>query len=231
MPGVRRCAPSSGGVPELRDAGDELVLPWDFVATAPTVLTSSTASFELKAAPATDRGCAMVSPPSNPELCRALERFVSSGSVTSEVREEVAASWARAVSFGLRPDRLDSPWDPDLDSGGRPAKAARPVLDKIGGDLVGTGISLLLTDERGHVLQRRVTDRGLRAQLDRILLVPGLSYGEEHTGTNAIGTTLDRRRPTVARGASTSPRLSPSWRARRRRSGTRVPERSWGSLT
>ncbi len=122
------------------------------------------------------------------------------GSVTSEVREEVAASWARAVPFGLRLDRLDSPWDPDLDSGGRPAKAARPVLDKIGGDLVGTGMSLLLTDERGHVLQRRVTDRGLRAQLDRILLVPGFSYGEEHTGTNAIGTTLDRRRPTVVEG-------------------------------
>lgn len=39
----------------------------DFLATAPTVLTSSRTSFELKAASATDRGCAMVSPPSNPE--------------------------------------------------------------------------------------------------------------------------------------------------------------------
>lgn len=76
----------------------------------------------------------MVSPPSNPELRRALERFVSSGSVTGEVREEAAAAWARAVSFGLRPGRLDSPWDPDLDSGGRPAKAAWPVLDKIGAE-------------------------------------------------------------------------------------------------
>src|SRR5260370_33234517 len=100
----------------------------------------------------------MVRAPATPELRRALERCGSSGSVTSEVREEVAASWARAVSFGLRPDRLDSPWDPDLDSGGRPAKAARPVLDKIGGDLVRARVSAPPADDRRRVQRTRAGD-------------------------------------------------------------------------
>src|SRR5437870_2555667 len=55
-----------------------------------------------------------------------------------------------------------------------------PVLDEASEDLSGTRTSIILSDERGHVVQRRVSERGLRSRLDHILLAPGFSYSEEH---------------------------------------------------
>jgi DNA-binding CsgD family transcriptional regulator len=95
---------------------------------------------------------------------------------------------------------VEVPFDPDLDSEGALVRAAGPVLEQLDVDLTGVPVSVVLTDERGHVLDRRATDPSLRRRLDRILLAPGFVYSEGLVGTNAIGTALARRRPAAVNG-------------------------------
>src|SRR5207302_4836189 len=78
--------------------------------------------------------------------------------------------------------------------------AARPVLAQRADDLVPTKMSVLLTDDRAHVLDRRVPDASLQGRLDGISLAPGFVYAEEMIGTNAIGTALAQRGPSVVDG-------------------------------
>jgi DNA-binding CsgD family transcriptional regulator len=133
----------------------------------------------------------------------ALRDALSGGGVDAvrgAVREEIAASWQRSSSTGLRPDRLEVPHDPDLDRDALLVGAAGPVLDQLADDLVSTRISVVLTDERAHVLDRRVSDRGLHARLDGIFLAPGFVYAEERIGTNAIGTALAQGGPSFVDG-------------------------------
>ena len=55
------------------------------------------------------------------------------------LRDEIVASWERCARAGLRPDRFEVPYDGDVDYRGRACWAAGPVLDRVGGDLDGTG--------------------------------------------------------------------------------------------
>src|SRR5258708_23659249 len=115
-----------------------------------------------------------------------LAAVLVAGEVSGRVRAEVGASWRRSARLGLRPNQFEVPYDPSLDADGGLVRAARPVLDQLEGDLSTTRVSVLLTDGRGHVLDRRAPDRPLRARLDRILLAPGFLYAERDVGTNAI---------------------------------------------
>ena len=115
------------------------------------------------------------------------------------VREDILTSWQRCVVAGLRPDRFEVPYQPDLDDG--PLRwAAAPILDQVAGELEGTGVGLLLTDARGQVVDRRAADTGILARLDRIELAPGFLYGEGLIGTNAIGTAIAQQAPSVVTG-------------------------------
>jgi transcriptional regulator of acetoin/glycerol metabolism/DNA-binding CsgD family transcriptional regulator len=120
--------------------------------------------------------------------------------MTDGVRSEIAVSWDRAVSRGLRPDHVEAPYDVDVDLGGRFARAAAPVADQLSDDLAGTGVALLLADERARLIDRRVSDPEFLARLDRHMLAPGFSHSEEHVGTNAIGTSLQQAGPIAVTG-------------------------------
>jgi DNA-binding CsgD family transcriptional regulator len=121
------------------------------------------------------------------------------GRVTA--RNEIEASWQRSVRAGLTPDHLDVPYVTDLEVGGLLARAAGPVLDQLADDLGMSAVSLVLTDDRGHLIDRRVSDSGLQSRLDRISLAPGFLYAEDIVGTNAIGTALEQRGPSFVDGA------------------------------
>jgi transcriptional regulator of acetoin/glycerol metabolism len=113
---------------------------------------------------------------------------------------EIVASWERCARAGLRPERFEVPYDADVDDRGRLCWAAGPVLDQVGGHLDGTGVGLLLTDQRARVLARRAADHDTAGLLDRVQLAPGFGYREEQIGTNAIGTAIAGRGPALVAG-------------------------------
>jgi transcriptional regulator of acetoin/glycerol metabolism len=112
-------------------------------------------------------------------------------------RDEILGSWRRSLHAGLSPQRFEVPFDADVDGRGRLAWAAESVLDQVGADLADTRIGLVLTDAQGLVVTRRASDSSTLSLLDEIRLAPGFMYGEAAVGTNAIGTALQHRAPTV----------------------------------
>jgi transcriptional regulator of acetoin/glycerol metabolism/DNA-binding CsgD family transcriptional regulator len=139
-------------------------------------------------------------PGSDLALRDALRGFLTGEGVARPVRAEIVASWHRAALVGLQPESFDPPYDADVEEGSRLELAAAPVLDHLSDDLAGTETSLLLTDDRGHVVDRRVSDPGLRGRLDDILLAPGFYYSEESAGTNGIGSALAQHGPAFIKG-------------------------------
>jgi signal transduction histidine kinase len=119
---------------------------------------------------------------------------------SAPVRQDILTSWQRCVVTGLRPDHFEVPYLPDLDDDGPLSWAAAPVLDQVADELEGARVGLLLTDARGQVVDRRAADRGILPRLDRIELAPGFLYGEDLIGTNAIGTAIAQRAPSVVTG-------------------------------
>lgn len=134
------------------------------------------------------------------DLREELDRFVRSEGEPGAVRREIVSSWQRCITAGLHPDRLEVPYQPDVDDGGRLSWAARTVIDRMAEDLEGSGIGLLLTDERGHVIDRTAGESAILRSLDRIELAPGFLYTEERVGTNAIGTAIAQHSPCVVTG-------------------------------
>jgi DNA-binding CsgD family transcriptional regulator len=130
----------------------------------------------------------------------ALRGFLTGADVMRPVRPEVVASWRRAALVGLEPERFEPSYDPDVEGGTRLERAAAPVLDQISDDLAGTETSLVLSDEHGHIVDRRVSDRTLRARLDDILIAPGFYYSEESAGTNGVGSALAQSGPAFITG-------------------------------
>ncbi len=119
---------------------------------------------------------------------------------SAPVRQDILTSWQRCVVTGLRPDHFEVPYLPDLDDDGPLSWAAAPVLDQVADELEGARVGLLLADARSQVVDRRAADRGILPRLDRIELAPGFLYGEDLIGTNAIGTAIAQRAPSVVTG-------------------------------
>ncbi len=116
------------------------------------------------------------------------------------VRSHIGSSWRRSVETGLTPRGVDVPFAPEVDSDGRLVRAARPVLDQLAADLAGARVAVLLTNERGQVVDRRASEPRLLGHLDRIRLAPGFVYAEDAVGTNGMGTALAERRPVAVEG-------------------------------
>ncbi|MDT7539708.1 MAG: sigma-54 dependent transcriptional regulator, acetoin dehydrogenase operon transcriptional [Actinomycetota bacterium] len=112
-------------------------------------------------------------------------------------RDDILGSWRRSIHAGLSAQRLEVPFEAEIDDHGRLAWAAESVLDQVGSDLQGTKVGLVLTDAQGLVVTRRALDSSTAGLLDEIRLAPGFGYGEAAVGTNAIGTALQNRAPTV----------------------------------
>jgi len=136
----------------------------------------------------------------SPALQAVLDRSEGAGGQADLLRDEIVASWERCIRAGLRPERFEVPYDGDVDDRGRFCWAAGPVLDQLGADLDGTGVGLLLTDQRARVLARRAADHDTAGLLDRVQLAPGFGYREEQVGTNAIGTAIAGRGPALVVG-------------------------------
>ena len=129
-------------------------------------------------------------------LAYARVRFLTSESVRpEEVRPPVLASWRRSREFAVPADRIDLPYLGEQDLDTPLIHSAEPVLRRLGEQLDGQPISLILTGPDGVVLTQRTGDTDLHRHLEGVELVPGFSYGERFVGTNGIGTALQQGRP------------------------------------
>jgi transcriptional regulator of acetoin/glycerol metabolism/DNA-binding CsgD family transcriptional regulator len=136
----------------------------------------------------------------SPTLRSILERVEEAGPASVPLRDDIVASWERSALAGLTPDRFDVPYEADIDARNRFARAARPVIARVGDDLEGNKIGLLVTDHRAQIVARTAGDRATTGLLDRVQLAPGFLYGEELVGTNAIGTAIESHGPAFVAG-------------------------------
>ena len=125
---------------------------------------------------------------------------VQSGSAAA--RSSLAASWWRSVErYGLDPAESRGPerlaQGAFRETCGRLERfmlVAAPKLDQLFGLVGHSGCGVLLTDEKGIVLDRRCTD-GDQKVFESWGLAPGADWSEASEGTNGIGTCLTERRP------------------------------------
>lgn len=130
-------------------------------------------------------------------LARTRLRFLTAEPIdAAHVRDPILASWWRCREFRVPADHIDLPYLPDQDLDTPLIHAATPVLERLGDQLDGQPVSVILTDPTGVVLTQRTGDPDLHRHLERVELAPGFSYGERFVGTNGIGTALEEGRPT-----------------------------------
>lgn len=119
-------------------------------------------------------------------------------------RSAVAASWRRSMlHHGLSPEgepqreRLEERQLAELRAEHDILMAvASPVLDQIFSSVGRSGCGVVLTDARGVILERRVTEADARTFAEAGL-VEGGRWGEAEEGTNGVGTCLVEDRPVV----------------------------------
>jgi transcriptional regulator of acetoin/glycerol metabolism len=134
--------------------------------------------------------------PDDEGLARTRIRFLTSETVKQdEVRETILASWWRSKQSQVPADRIEVPYVEDHALDTPLIQGAEPLMRRLGDQLDGQPISLILTDQSGVVLSQRTGDGDLQRHLERVRLAPGFSYSEQHVGTNGIGTALEGRGP------------------------------------
>jgi len=127
-------------------------------------------------------------------LAHARLSFLTNESVDhDQVRDAIVASWWRSRQCQVPADRIEVPYFDDLDLDSPLIHSTEPVLRRLGEQLEGQPISLILTDQAGAVLTQRTGDPDLQRHLEGVHLAPGFSYGEQFVGTNGIGTALEGR--------------------------------------
>ncbi|HCA87255.1 MAG TPA: Fis family transcriptional regulator [Streptomyces sp.] len=135
-------------------------------------------------------------------VARARLKFLESSEPPAPmVPENIRNSWQRSKYLGIGIDEVIAPYQPDYDRESRLMRAAVPVLDRLEQTLAGSDASVIVTDRKGWVRDRRVGEKRLSVHLDRVHLAPGFSYAEQFVGTNGIGVALEERRSSVVLGA------------------------------
>jgi transcriptional regulator of acetoin/glycerol metabolism len=138
----------------------------------------------------------------------ARHRFFEVGqSPRGLVSDTILQSWQRCRASGLAAERRI-----DIDPVERAAldalrqqyddlrRLCRPEVEALYGDAKVTGSVVILTAPTGLILDA-IGNADFLDKAARVALRPGVSWNEEQTGTNAIGTALHEHRPVEVRGA------------------------------
>ena len=138
---------------------------------------------------------------------RAWERHNAGISPATSVRSVIQQSWVRSTSAGIDPLHCEAPAADDAteleklrQSNRELCRAARGSLDKIGRMLHGAEAMLILTDEKGLVIEA-IGDPKTLAAGRNINLHVGALWNEHAVGTNGIGTTLWAGEPMFVHGS------------------------------
>jgi transcriptional regulator of acetoin/glycerol metabolism len=149
-----------------------------------------------------------ISLPDPASIRRAHERFLDTGEIPEGIIPDVIRrSWLRCSNAGVPSDRLrdiarleNHRLQAELDRHGDLIAAAEPVMDMLHTQLEHTGAIVLLCAPDGLIL-RSMGDPTFVPRAGRVALEPGVSWTEEHKGTNGIGTAIFERQPVVVYAA------------------------------
>ncbi|WP_182348823.1 sigma-54-dependent Fis family transcriptional regulator [Tomitella gaofuii] len=117
-----------------------------------------------------------------------------------DLRADIARSWQRSVMCGLEPDHAITAFTGGPGSAAV-RRAAGPVLDALARHTAGTGVTLLLGDRDGVIVDRWSDTGAAERALERRGVIPGMLYSEEQAGTNGLGTALELGRGVAIHGA------------------------------
>jgi transcriptional regulator of acetoin/glycerol metabolism len=118
------------------------------------------------------------------------------------IEREIIRSWQRCLSeeqldpFKPRsPNVLEPQTLHELRSHYEPfIRLSEPELANLASALSGSGYAVILTDNKGLILNHKVEDN-LTKEFKKAGLWQGADWGEEHVGTNGIGTCISEMRP------------------------------------
>ena len=134
-----------------------------------------------------------------------------------KVRPEILDSWKRCREAGV--DHNDGTsyrlLDPSqikemLDQHRELVDIAKPFMDRIYNFVKGSGFIVMLTDERGYIMEA-FGDQDTLQKASRLNFIRGACWTEEDVGTNAIGTALVLRKPIQVSGAEHYCRKHHAW--------------------
>ncbi len=121
--------------------------------------------------------------------------------------EPIGRSWLRCAETGLSLEITPSiaPIEHHellalQEKNSRLLHQARPEMENLQSQISGTRSMIVLTDSAGTILHA-VGDPQFINRAQRVALQPGVSWREESTGTNAIGTALVEQAPIMVNGA------------------------------
>ncbi len=123
------------------------------------------------------------------------------GRVAAGVRDLVAASWRRSRSAGVEADEYCISFHEDVDLDSRLVRCARPVIDRMAGEMVDVPVAVALSDARARIVHRLDCSTTVGRPLDRVDFLTGFSFAEGGVGTNGIGTVFEAGAPVSVVGA------------------------------
>jgi transcriptional regulator of acetoin/glycerol metabolism len=135
---------------------------------------------------------------------RARSRFLDQGEVPRGVLTPVIErSWTRCASIGVPIDRIRDIArlsEPDIRSANDRyhglIEQAVPVMENLYQQIANTRSMVILSDSNGLIL-RSIGDPDFVSRAEQVALRPGVSWAEDLIGTNAVGTAIIERAPTI----------------------------------
>ncbi|MFC9550024.1 sigma-54-dependent Fis family transcriptional regulator [Rhodococcus sp. NPDC056960] len=124
-----------------------------------------------------------------------------SGVDPQRLRPEIEESWSRALRCGLNTSTVRHTEVLDVDLGSRFARAAVAVIDQLCDQLAGERVAFMLTNKSARLIKTAQADTALTSAMDSIGAVVGTVWSEENTGTNALATPFETRRPIFVHGS------------------------------
>ncbi|GAB3301702.1 hypothetical protein GCM10027563_47730 [Parasphingorhabdus pacifica] len=112
----------------------------------------------------------------------------------------LSASWRRSQDYGAPLEQVGPVFTGAVDDESLFFQCGQEVLRGLHETLVNEPVSLMLTDDGGHVLSRNCHDRALVGALDKTYLAPGFAFSEREAGTNGLGLALADRAPSLVSG-------------------------------
>lgn len=136
------------------------------------------------------------------------EKFIKTGTYdVGTIRPPIAESWLRCRQAGVNPHQSThyqgcptEEYADLLQEKAKFIKVAKPFMDNLYGFVKGSGFVVVLTDEKGCVLEMHCDDATRKNPVTGTFF-PGVNWREEEMGTNAIGLALAGGEPIQVSGA------------------------------